>query len=159
MQEAQLIGRGARYMPFKDPKNPALEADRRKYDGDASNPLRVIEKLHYHSAHNPRYIQELKSVLRDKGILPDTRIQLDLFLKPKFKESHLYKKGIVLLNKRISLAEAEDDGTIGKEILNKTFNVLLHTGQIRTSQVFSNEGPASPITSKILSIRFGSASI
>lgn len=154
MQEAQLIGRGARYMPFKDPKNPALEADRRKYDGDASNPFRVIEKLHYHSANNPRYIQELKSVLRDKGIIPDTRVQLDLFLKPEFKESRLYKNGIVLLNKRISLAEAEDDGTIGKDILEKTFNVSLHTGQIRSSQVFSDEGPASTIASKILSIKF-----
>lgn len=154
MQEAQLIGRGARYMPFKDPKNPALEADRRKYDGDASNPFRVIEKLHYHSTNNPRYIQELKSVLRDKGIIPDTRIQLDLFLKPEFKESRLYKNGIVLLNKRISLAEAEDDGTIGDGILNKTFNVSLHTGQMRTNQVFSDESPASMIASKILSIKF-----
>ena len=154
MQEAQLIGRGARYMPFKDPKNPALEADRRKYDGDAGNPLRVIEKLHYHSANNPRYIQELKSVLRDKGIIPDARIQLDLFLKPNFKESRLYKNGIVLLNKRISLAEAEDDGTIGKDILKKTFNVSLHTGQMRTSQAFSDDGTTSTITSKILSIKF-----
>lgn len=154
LQEAQLIGRGARYMPFKDLKNPTLEADRRKYDGDASNPFRVIEKLHYHSANNPRYIQELKTVLRDKGIIPDTRIQLDLFLKPKFKESRLYKNGIVLLNKRISLAEAEDDGTIGKDILLKTFNVSLHTGQMRTSQVFSDEGNSGTIPSKILPIRF-----
>lgn len=154
MQEAQLIGRGARYMPFKDPVNPTLEADRRKYDGDSSNPLRMIEKLHYHSANNPRYIQELKSVLRDKGIIPDTRIQLDLFLKPKFKESRLYKNGIVLLNKRISLAEAEDDGTIGKDILRKTFNVPLHTGQMRMSQVFSDERTASTISSKILPIKF-----
>ena len=154
IQEAQLIGRGARYMPFKDPANSAWEADRRKYDGDAGNPLRVIEKLHYHSANNPRYIQELKSVLRDKGIIPDTRIQLDLFLKPNFKTSRLYKNGIVLLNKRISLAEAEDDGTIGKDILEKTFNVSLHTGQMRTSQIFSDEGTASTISSKILPIKF-----
>ncbi len=154
MQEAQLIGRGARYMPFNDPKNPALESGRRKYDGDARNPLRVIEKLHYHSATNPRYIQELKSVLRDKGVIPDNRTQLDLFLKPNFKESRLYKSGIVFLNKRISLAEAEDDGTIGKDILDKTFNVSLHTGQMRTSQVFSDEGTASIISNKILSIKF-----
>lgn len=154
MQEAQLIGRGARYMPFKDPKNPSLEADRRKYDGDASNPLRVIEKLHYHSANNPRYIQELKSVLRDKGIISDTRIQLDLFLKPDFKESRLYRNGIVFLNKRISLAEAEDDGTIGKDILNKIFNVSLHTGQMRTNQVFSEEGTVGTISNKIMPIKF-----
>ena len=154
IQEAQLIGRGARYMPFKDPTNPALEMDRRKYDGDAGNPLRVIEKLHYHSANNPRYIQELKSVLRDKGIIPDTRVQLDLFLKPDFKESRLYNKGVVFLNERIPLAEAEDDGTIGKEILQKTFNVSVHTGQIRTSQAFDDSDTAATIQSTILSIKF-----
>ena len=59
-----------------------------------------------------------------------------------------------MLNKRISLAEAEDDGTIGKDILNKTFNVSLYTGQMRTSQVFSDEGTAGTITNKILPIRF-----
>ena len=154
MQEAQLIGRGARYMPFKDPTNPALEVDRRKYDGDAGNPLRVIEKLHYHSANNPRYIQELKSVLRDKGLIPDTRVQLDLFLKPDFKESRLYNKGVVFLNERVSLAEAEDDGTIGKEILQKTFNVSVRTGQMRTSQVFDDSDTAATIQSTILSIKF-----
>ena len=154
IQEAQLIGRGARYMPFKDPANPTLEPDRRKYDGDAGNPLRVIEKLHYHSAYNPRYIQELKTALRKNGIIPDSRIQLDLFLKPNFKDSRLYKKGVVLLNKRISQAEAEDDGTIGKDIINKTFNVSLHTGQMRTNQVFTDSGAEGAITSKVLSIRF-----
>lgn len=154
IQEAQLIGRGARYMPFKDPTNPTLEMDRRKYDGDAGNPLRVIEKLHYHSANNPRYIQELKTVLKDKGILPDTRVQLDLFLKSEFKESRLYKKGVVFLNERISLAKAEDDGTIGKDILQKTFNVSVHTGQMRTSQVFDDSDTAVTISSTILSIKF-----
>lgn len=154
IQEAQLIGRGARYMPFIDINNTSLEKDRRKYDGDAGNPLSVIEKLHYHSAHNPRYIQEIKTVLRTKGLIPDTRIHLELFLKPKFKESSLYQKGIVLMNKRISLAEAENDGTIGKTILNKTFKVSLHTGQMRTNQVFSDDETAVTINNKILPIRF-----
>ena len=153
MQEAQLIGRGARYMPFKDPNNPALDSDRRKYDGDGRNPLRVIEKLHYHSAYNPRYIQELHTALVETGIMPDTRVQLDLFLKQDFMKSRLYKKGIVFLNKRIPLAEAEDDGTIGKEILNKTFCVSVHTRQMQTNRVFAGDATTSKISSKLLPIK------
>ncbi len=154
MQEAQLIGRGARYMPFKDLNNLALDADKRKYDGDAKNPLRVIEKLHYHSAYNPRYIQELHTALVETGIIPDTKIQLDLFLKKEFKESRLYEKGLVFLNRRIPLAEAEDDGTIGKDILQKTFTVSVHTGQMHTNKVFSENEDNSVITTKTLPIKF-----
>lgn len=154
MQEAQLIGRGARYMPFSDPHNSALEIDKRKYDGDAGNPLRVIEKLHYHSTYNPRYIQELHTALVETGIVPDKRVQLDLFLKTDFKESRLYNKGIIFLNKRVPLAEVEDDGTIGKEILNKLYCVSLHTGQMRTKQVFSSDNASEVIATKNLSVKF-----
>ena len=153
MQEAQLIGRGARYMPFIDPNNPALDADRRKYDGDAANPLRVIEKLHYHSAYNPRYIQELHTALVNTGIIPETTTQLKLVLKQDFKESRLYEKGLVFLNRRIPLSEAEDDGTLGKSILQRNFNVSVHTGQMRTNQVFLENTEASTISTKILPIK------
>lgn len=154
MQEAQLIGRGARYMPFIDPNNPALDADKRKYDGDASNPLRVIEKLHYHSAYNPRYIQELHTALVNTGIIPETTTQLKLFLKQDFKESRLYEKGLVFLNRRIPLSEAEDDGTIGKSILKKSFSVSVHTGQMRTNQVFSDNTETAMLSTKTISIKF-----
>lgn len=43
MQEAQLIGRGARYMPFRDPSDDSLPIDKRKYDCDVANPCRVVE--------------------------------------------------------------------------------------------------------------------
>lgn len=155
MQEAQLIGRGARYMPFKDPNNPALDIDKRKYDGDASNPLRVIEKLHYHSAHNPRYIQELHTALVQTGIIPDTKKQLDLFLKDDFKESRLYKKGLVFVNERKTLAEMEDDGTIGKGILSKIFKVIMPTGKMRSGLIFGNAAPSDVLTSITIDIKLG----
>lgn len=154
MQEAQLIGRGARYMPFSDPNNPALEKDRRKYDNDAANPLRVIEKLHYHSAYNPRYIQELHIALVESGIAPDNKVQIDLFMKDDFKNSRLYDKGVVFLNSRIPLATAENDGTIGKEILNKKFSVKLHSGQMRMSQVLDEKQKTESISLKSLPIKF-----
>lgn len=153
-QEAQLIGRGARYMPFKDPNNPTLDFDKRKYDGDVSNPLRVIEKLHYHSAHNPRYIQELKTVLRAKGIIPDNRIQLDLFLKDDFKESRLYKKGLVFVNERKPLAQLEDNGTIGSAILKKKFKVTMPTGKMRSGLIFGDAAASDVITSVTVDLKF-----
>ena len=155
MQEAQLIGRGARYMPFNDPNNPALEIDKRKYDGDASNPLCVIEKLHYHSAHNPRYIQELHTALVQTGIIPDTRRQLDLFLKDDFKESRLYTKGLVFVNERKTLAEMEDDGTIGQAILSKNFKVIMPTGKMRSGLLFGDAAPSEVLTSITIDVKLG----
>lgn len=153
IQEAQLIGRGARYMPFKDPNNPAFDINKRKYDGDASNPLRVIEKLHYHSAHNPRYIQELHTALVLTGIIPDTRIQLDLFMKDGFKESRLYNKGLVFVNERKPLAEVEDDGTIGNAILDKVFKVKMPTGKMRSGLIFGDNAGSDGLTSITIDIR------
>ena len=97
--EAQLIGRGARYFPFVLPDH----ADRfsRKFDEDLDNDLRALEELHYHSINNSHYITALKSALVDQGIMdarPDTR---ELKLKDSFKETDLYKHGVVWLNKQV----------------------------------------------------------
>lgn len=152
MQEAQLIGRGARYMPFKDPNNPALDLGKRKYDEDAANPLRVIEKLHYHSAHNPRYIQELHIALVTTGIIPNTKKQLNLFIKDGFKTSRLYKNGYVFVNERKLVAEVENDGTIGEAILNKTFKVNMPTGKMRSGLIFNDSTSRDIITSVTIPI-------
>lgn len=140
MQEAQLIGRGARYMPFADPKDSSKEKDRRKYDNDATNPLRIIEKLHYHCAHNPRYIQELHTALVQTGIVEDKRKQLNLFLKEDFKESTLYQKGLVFTNNRELTANAENDGTLGKQLLEKSYKVNMPMGTIRFGQILDDKG-------------------
>ena len=99
VQEAQLIGRGARYFPFK--LEDDQELDKRKYDDDITNQLRVCETLHYHCSHNPRYITELNQALRQIGLFPDEKIEVDLFLKDDFKETSLYKNGFILLNKKV----------------------------------------------------------
>ena len=148
MQEAQLIGRGARYMPFRDPSNEALPTDKRKYDGDASNPYRVVEKLHYHSAHNPRYIQELRTALVQTGIMEDKSVQVELFLKDEFKKSRLYNNGLVFVNERKKLAEVEDDGTIGEVILKHVFTVKMPTGKMVSGLIFGDNAPDDVLTSQ-----------
>lgn len=104
MREAQLIGRGARYYPF------ILGGDEesrfvRKFDENELEPLRVIEQLHYHSASNPKYIQEIRQTLRETGIMPDVNtVKREIHLKDSFKNTHTYKNGLVWKNDQIEAA-------------------------------------------------------
>ncbi len=99
VQEAQLIGRGARYFPFKLDENQDL--DKRKYDDDVTNTLRICETLHYHCSHNPKYISELNQALKQIGLFPDEKVEVDLYLKDEFKETNFYKNGFIMLNKKV----------------------------------------------------------
>ena len=56
--EVQLIGRGVRYYPFsyKDKTK-----NRRKFDDDLQNELRVLEEFYFHSDEDHRYISELSA--------------------------------------------------------------------------------------------------
>ncbi|MDD4530545.1 MAG: DEAD/DEAH box helicase family protein [Candidatus Gracilibacteria bacterium] len=98
VQEAQLIGRGARYYPFT--LGEFTDAYRRKFDNDAQNELRILEQLYYHSVTNPRYIQELESVLIREGIMPSRTVQKEIKIKNVFKNSDFWKKGYIFLNSR-----------------------------------------------------------
>ncbi|PIR46876.1 MAG: type III deoxyribonuclease [Candidatus Vogelbacteria bacterium CG10_big_fil_rev_8_21_14_0_10_45_14] len=98
VQEAQLIGRGARYYPFT--LGEFTGAYRRKFDTDIQNELRILEQLYYHSVTNPRYIQELESVLVREGIMPSRTVQKEIKIKSDFKNSDFWKNGYIFLNSR-----------------------------------------------------------
>jgi len=101
MAEAQLIGRGARYFPFIAPDQPDATREKRKYDSAVEHPLRILEELHYHCSHNPKYIQDIRNALRETGMLDDTTRTVRLRLKDSFKQSFLYMSGHVWANERI----------------------------------------------------------
>ncbi len=98
IQEAQLIGRGARYYPFT--LGEFTDAYTRKFDTDTQNELRILEQLYYHSVTNPRYIQELESVLVREGIIPSRTIQKEIKIKDNFKNGNFWKEGYIFLNSR-----------------------------------------------------------
>ncbi|GMO26834.1 MAG: DEAD/DEAH box helicase family protein [Termitinemataceae bacterium] len=98
--EAQLIGRGARYCPFQ--LNEEQAKYQRKYDDDKKNSLRVCETLYYHCQNDSRYISEIKTALQETGMLDFNGLDFSYELKPDFKKSDFYKKGIVFANKRQS---------------------------------------------------------
>ncbi|MDO8639835.1 MAG: DEAD/DEAH box helicase family protein [bacterium] len=98
VQEAQLIGRGARYYPFT--VGEFTDPFRRKFDAEPNNELRALEQLYYHSMHNPDYISELTKVLVKEGIVPERTIRREIKIKADFKNKDFWKKGFILLNSR-----------------------------------------------------------
>jgi type III restriction enzyme len=95
--EAQLIGRGARYYPFRIQKKQPLY--KRKFDHDLQNELRVCEELYYHSPYDPSYINELNRVLISTGIKPAADEKVSSQIKEKVLPSKLTSLPKELFNK------------------------------------------------------------
>ena len=98
--EAQLIGRGARYFPFSLPPEHEDEY-KRKFDEDMEHELRVLEEFHYHSINDLPYITEIKKALVERGLMDEQTVTHKLKLKKEFKETDLYKYGVIWVNKQV----------------------------------------------------------
>ena len=141
MSEAQLIGRGARYCPFKLTDDQELY--QRKFDDDLTNPARVCEELYYHSAYNPKYISELNKALEQIGIKDSRSRELPLFVKEDFKKSDLYKKGIIYVNRQVA-NDRKDIEELNKDIREKERKVKLTTGFTTISTAFEDTTTVIP---------------
>lgn len=136
MSEAQLIGRGARYCPFK--LNDFQTVDQRKYDDDLNHPLRICEELYYHSSHNLRYVQELNKALDTIGIKPLNIVERPLKLKESFKETSFYKTGILYVNESVE-NKHEDVYALPEWIRNKVFEFSLKTGFVTETRLIADK--------------------
>nr|WP_082293650.1 DEAD/DEAH box helicase family protein [Moritella viscosa]SHO15755.1 Type III site-specific deoxyribonuclease [Moritella viscosa] len=138
-QEAQLIGRGARYCPFKvEDEQPLYQ---RKYDilDDTvdAHELKICEELYYHSAHNPEYISDLNIALQEIGIKPKTRKALSLKVKDNFKDTSLFKSGLIYVNKRISYDRSKVRG-LDSSIINTNYSYAIKTEHSNELTIFEN---------------------
>ena len=98
ISEAQLIGRGARYCPFKiDDEQPKYQ---RKFDDDLTNDLRICETLYYHCQNDRQYVTELHDALREIGLDTKKAVRHEYKLKENFKRDNLYMNGRIFLNRR-----------------------------------------------------------
>ncbi len=140
MSEAQLIGRGARYCPFS--LSPEQQVDQRKYDSDLTHEMRLCEELVYHSAYNPKYIQELNTALHELGIKPKEMRQRSVKLKPSFKDTTLYKAGHIFLNGQQKY-DRKDIVGLDSSLIQKLYNMPLHTGHSQSYTVFVEQGGAT----------------
>ncbi|WP_258237589.1 DEAD/DEAH box helicase family protein [Arcobacter sp. CECT 9188] len=95
ISEAQLIGRGARYCPFK--LDDTQEYYKRKYDDDIKNELRILEELYFHSENESRYISEIKKALIDIGLIESEEnepIEFKIKLKKEFNNVEFLNKKV-----------------------------------------------------------------
>jgi len=141
MGEAQLIGRGARYFPFQ--LDETQDKYKRKFDEDVENELRIVETLHYHSAHNPDYITEIKSALTEMGILPEKYVQKDLFIKDSFKETEFWKEGVIFINDRTQNPRTGIFSFQDAKIA-KSYRYELKTGEIKEENILDEEKKTKP---------------
>jgi type III restriction enzyme len=163
MAEAQLIGRGARYFPFTAPDQPEAAREKRKYDNAVDNPLRILEELHYHCSHNPKYIQDIRNALRETGMLDEKTRRVHLRLKDVFKQTSLYDKEFVWMNERVKNTRHGFVGLNAYKIENHFTYPNLMTGRVTESSAFgggqkmSQPPSKEPISRDFKLIDFGSA--
>lgn len=125
ISEAQLIGRGARYCPFKvEDEQPKFQ---RKYDSDVDNRLRVCETLYYHCWNEPRYISELHTALREVGLDLEGVVTRRYQLKESFKNDDLYLTGYVFLNERVLKSRSDVHELLPS--LKKPYDVMIAVGK------------------------------
>lgn len=99
IKEKQLIGRGVRYYPFTYERQ---NRNKRKFDNDLKNELRVLEELYYYTYdEESRYISHLKEALRRDGYIKDDRVIKTFKLKEEFKKNDFYNKVRVWKNEQI----------------------------------------------------------
>ena len=136
MSEAQLIGRGARYCPFQMTVEHSPYT--RKFDTDLDNEMRICEELYYHSAYNPRYIDELNTALEEIGIKAKETKEVDLKLKESFKQTPFYKTGFVFINEQKKY-DRSDIFSLSSTLINKKHEVSLKTGYTKTTVAFEKQ--------------------
>lgn len=126
ISEAQLIGRGARYCPFRiDDEQPKYQ---RKYDDDVDNQLRICETLYYHCWNEPRYISELHTALREIGLDLEGIVTKRYSLKDSFNSDELYQTGYVFTNERILKSRA-DVHELLPSVRDKIYDVAISVGR------------------------------
>jgi len=158
ISEAQLIGRGARYFPFR--LDESQTSDQRKYDHDLSNELRVLEELYYHSAHNPRYIDELHKALVETGIVPPRTRQIELRVKDSFKQSEYWKNSLIFVNKRIHNPRQDVFG-LRNYFISGRYTYRLATGQALESALLEERRAimGETVSQTVSLVDFGTAII
>jgi len=138
LSEVQLIGRGARYFPFE--LNEENDKFKRKFDQEPENEMKIVEELYYHSSHKPKYILELKTALRESGIMPPQEPKtIHLKVKEDIKTTDFWKKGFIFINRRVE-ADRSNIKDVNDVDVSRTYGpVSLRTGFTQERAIFLEE--------------------
>lgn len=136
LSERQLIGRGARYYPFK--LNDNDDPFKRKFDRNPEHELRILEELYYHSKYNTKYILELTTALKEYGIMPREEKEIVVRVKDEIKNTDFWKNGLIFVNVREKI-DRSSLKTIDDLGINKVYKYTLQTGFIKEKVILSEE--------------------
>ena len=136
VQEAQLIGRGARYCPFILDNED--EKYTRKFDDDIEHPLRLCETLLYHCQNDSKYISELKIALKKTGIMPEDAKKINYKIKDSFKRTDFYKTGLVFFNKKI-IKDRSKVTCIPQSVRDEIYTSTFNSGRSKSLNLFEDE--------------------
>lgn len=95
--EAQLIGRGARYNPFK---YEGARSFTRRFD-DIVDERTILESLHYHTINDTAYLKNLKKSLDTMQLQVEEDVEGTVHyavVKEGFKTSRAYRQGKLFFN-------------------------------------------------------------
>jgi type III restriction enzyme len=136
--EAQLIGRGARYNPFKIEEEQELF--KRKYDKDPDNDLRILEELHYHSQSDSKYIQEIKQELVRTGIsAPDeSKKRITVSIKDEIQKTKFWKEGVIFINKKVK-TNTKDIKSLSEVLTTTLFKQRFASGGVIESDLLDSQ--------------------
>lgn len=138
--EKQLIGRGARYYPFKI--KPEDDPFKRKFDETLDNELKILEELYYHSKYNPKYIQELTTVLKESGIIPYERKEVEVKVKDEIKKTKFWENGFIFINKQEKFNRSAVEN-IRSLIVDKVYKYSLPAEFTKEDAVFNEKKATS----------------
>lgn len=139
ISEAQLVGRGARYCPFRVKEDDELF--KRKYDGDIKNELRILEELYFHSENESRYISEIRKALVEQGLMEDEDnepVEFKVKLKKEHKNTNFYNQ-VIYLNEKVkkNYNYAKELKNLG--IAKSNFSYELRSGKGALIDVFTTK--------------------
>lgn len=137
VEEKQLIGRGVRYYPFEYLDK---EKNKRKFDNDIENELRMLEELFYYTYdEESRYITDLKNELKKDGYIPENgeKVQKKFGLKNSFKETRFYTDFKIMGNKKVK-NEITRKMTL-EELKSTKIEIKLNYSLKEEDKIFDNE--------------------
>lgn len=149
ISEAQLVGRGARYYPFR--QDDSQEKFKRKFDEDLENDLRILEELffHCHSTDKGRYVAELKQALVEKGLMDDDTEEVKLNLKESFKKTNFYKTGKIYINERVKKDYSKIDSFEKLGFKDRDFEYEIYSGKEEKTDALKDDKYDSSKINKI----------
>lgn len=134
-QEAQLIGRGARYFPFEFEGKKSYQ---RRFDDEKweAGGRVLLESLHYHTINEKAYIENLRKSLEKMDLQVEDDVAFEVFdtkLKAGFKQSKTYREGQVYYNKTEAVEDNAYQSLTDYGMTNKNVEIVFDRGTVERS--------------------------